>query len=411
MSKNEKTGWDVLIIGAGASGMMAAIAAAREGKRVLILEQSDKVGKKILATGNGKCNFTNSYMESNCFHGDSAFITRLMEGFSTEDCLAFFHSIGIYPKEKNGYFYPNSEQASSVVLALSEELRRLSVEIKLQTKVDKIQKSKDSFCLFAGNEKFYGNKVIVATGLLASPKLGSDGSLFSTIKDLGHHFKPIVPALCGFYCCGLPFKKVSGVRATGKVSAIVDGNMVADDIGEIQFTDYGLSGIPVFQISRHLSYGLYEKKITEVTIDLLPDLNLEEVTKELYTRKLRNCSVDMFLNGLLNKKLTDALWEMLQIHPQTLMSTLSEKQLSQIAKTLKNIKVKVNKWRDYEFAQICAGGIPAEEICVKTFESAYVEGLYFTGEILNIDGICGGYNLHIAWGSGLIAGEAAGRAI
>jgi predicted Rossmann fold flavoprotein len=143
MSKNVKTSWDVLVIGAGASGMMAAISAARAGKKVLILEQSEKPGKKILATGNGKCNFTNAYISSDCFHGDSAYYKKLMESFTTKNCLDFFHSIGIFPKEKNGYYYPNSEQASSVVVALTEELRRLSVEIQLQTKVDKIFNEKD----------------------------------------------------------------------------------------------------------------------------------------------------------------------------------------------------------------------------------------------------------------------------
>ena len=177
MGKNTNKRYDLLVIGAGASGMMAAIIAARENKKVSIIEKLDKVGKKLLATGNGKCNFTNELMDAQCFHGDKAFVEHVLQCFTVEDCLQFFHSIGIYPKQKNGYYYPNSEQASSVVLALSEELRRLSVEIKLQTKVDTIQRLKDGFCLISGNEKFYGNKVIVATGLIASPKLGSDGSL------------------------------------------------------------------------------------------------------------------------------------------------------------------------------------------------------------------------------------------
>lgn len=409
MSKNTKNTWDVLVIGAGASGMMAAVSVAKEGKRVIILEQCDKPGKKILATGNGKCNFTNAYMTEDCFHGDKAYSIRILDSFTTEDCLAFFRSIGIFPKEKNGYYYPNSEQASSVVLALTEELRRLSVEIRLQTKVNKIVPKENGFCLYSEKEQFICHKVIIATGLLAAPKLGSNGSLFGTIKDLGHHFSPIVPALCGFYCNGMPFKKISGVRAIGRVSAIIDGKYVSCNKGEIQFTDYGLSGIPIFQISRHLSMGLYEKRRVEIQLDLLPDLSLQEVMEELKNRQLRNSTLEMFLNGLLNKKLTDALWEKLSMNPNIPVSALSEKKLLYIAETLKKIIVNVNKWRDYEFAQICAGGIPATEVHMETLESVYVKNLFFTGEILNIDGICGGYNLHFAWGSGRIAGSAAGK--
>ena len=409
MSKNTNVRWDVLVIGAGASGMMAAIFAARAGKKVIILEQSDKPGKKILATGNGKCNFTNAYMNSQCFRGDAAYSERVLDGFSTEDCLSFFHSIGVYPKEKNGYYYPNSEQASSVVVAMAEELKRLSVEICLQSKVDKIQPQKNGFCICCENNHFLSKNVIVATGLLAAPKLGSDGSLFGVIKDLGHHFSPIVPALCGFYCSGMPFKKVSGVRAMGRVSAIIDGKHISVDTGEVQFTDYGLSGIPIFQISRYLSKGLYEKRKVEIQLDILPELTVSEVTEELAHRQLRNSTLEMFLNGLLNKKLTDALWDMLQMNPNMSVSALSDKQLLLIARTLKKFTVKVNKWRDYEFAQVCAGGIPSGEVHIDTLESIYVKNLYFTGEILDIDGICGGYNLHFAWGSGRIAGMAAGN--
>lgn len=409
MSKNTKNRWDVLVIGAGASGMMAAIFAARAGKQVIILEQSDKPGKKILATGNGKCNFTNAYMTSECFNGDVAYSERLLDGFTTEDCLAFFHSIGVFPKEKNGYYYPNSEQASSVVIAMTEELRRLSVDIRLQTKVDQIQLQKNGFCVCCNNEQFLSNKIIIATGLLAAPKLGSNGSLFAAIKDLGHHFSPIVPALCGFYCSGMNFKKVSGVRAIGRVSATIDGKIVVYDMGEVQFTDYGLSGIPVFQISRHISMGLYEKRRVDIQVDMLPDMSFQQLVEELKVRRLRNSTLEMFLNGLLNKKLGDALWDLLKLNPQMSVSSLSDKQLLHIAETIKTITVKVNKWRDYEFAQICAGGIPATEVHIENLESVYVKNLYFTGEILNIDGICGGYNLHFAWGSGRIAGTAAGN--
>ena len=407
MSKNTRDHWDILIIGAGASGLMAGIISARLGKKVLILEQMDKIGKKILATGNGKCNYTNAYMNNKCFRGDIEIINRVLDEFTTEECLAFFHSIGIYPKERNGYYYPNSEQAQSLVLAMTEELNRLSVKILLETKVNQIISQKDGFCLISDKNRFYGKKVLISTGLLASPKLGSNGSLFGAIKELGHHFSPIVPALCGFYCKGMPFKKVSGVRSIGRVTAIIDNKEVASDTGEVQFTDYGLSGIPVFQISRYLSLGLYSKKKVEISLDLLPDFTTVNILDELKFRQSKNSRLELFLNGLINKKLSDAIWEMLHMNPSTFTQNLSENELLRISNTLKSISVTVTNYRDFEFAQICTGGIPAKEVNTDTFESSIVKNLFFTGEILNVDGICGGYNLHFAWGSGKVAAEAA----
>ena len=405
MSKNTKTRWDLIIIGAGASGMMSAIAAAKHGKHVLILEQSDKPGKKILATGNGKCNFTNAYMNENCFRGDKAFVETILKNFGAEDCLSFFHSIGIYPKEKNGYFYPNSEQAASVVLAMTEELRRLSVELCCEVMVKDIFPKKEGFCLITNQGEFLCQKLIVATGLLAAPKLGSNGSLFSAIKQLGHHFSPIVPALCGFYCTGLPFKKVSGVRALGKVTAFIDGKEVATDTGEVQFTDYGLSGIPVFQISRYVSLGLYYKQKVSIEVDLLPEFTKDALLKELRFRQQSNCKLELLLNGLLNKKLSDALWDMLHMNSQTYIDTLKEADLLRIVDMIKGISVSVDKCRDYEFAQVCTGGISVLDIDAQTLESKIVPNIYFAGEILDVDGICGGYNLHFAWATGYIAGK------
>ena len=404
MSKNTKAPWDLIIIGAGAAGMMAGIIAGRSKKKVLILEQLDKPGKKLLATGNGKCNFTNSYMTRECFRGDMELVDSVLASFTKEDCLEFFHSIGIYPRERNGYYYPNSEQASSIVTALTEELKRLDVTICCQTKVNGIQKKHKTFELSTNNGTYYGATLLIATGLLAAPKLGGDGSLFSEIKALGHHFSPIVPALCGFYCTGMPFKKVSGVRATGTVTAYINQKEIAQDTGEIQLADYGISGIPVFQISRFLSLGLYEKANVSVAIDLFPQLTEEELLKELMLRfERKNHTKESLLNGLLNQKLVIALLEMLSWNPSSSAKELSKEQLLELTRLMKRINITVNKPRDFEFAQICAGGIPAKEIDIKTLESQYVDGLYFAGELLNVDGICGGYNLHFAWGSGLVA--------
>ena len=407
MGKNTNKQYDLVVIGAGASGMMAAITAARANKKVCIIEKLDKAGKKILATGNGKCNFTNAVMEAECFHGDKAFIEAVLQQFSVEDCLTFFHSIGIYPKEKNGYYYPNSEQAVSVTNALLFELERLGVKIIYETIVKEISANVDKVSVWTDKGCYLAKKAVIATGLLAAPKLGSDGSLFNIIKSLGHRFTPILPALCGFYCKGMKFKQVSGVRAYGTVAAYIDGNKIAEDTGEIQFTDYGLSGIPVFQISSTLSKGLYAKRKVEMRLNLLPQFGKQELFDEInYRRSIGNAMpMTALLNGLVNQKLSDMILEKAGIDKQVYASCVSVKEMSKIAELLQNITVAVTNYRDFEFAQVCAGGIAIEDIDYNTLESKIVPNVHFAGEILDVDGICGGYNLHFAWATGYIVGK------
>ena len=397
MGKNKKQHYDVIVIGAGAAGMVAAITAARNGKKVIILEKLDKAGKKLLATGNGKCNFTNAKMSADCYGGDRSFIEGILTNYGVKEILDFFHSIGIYPMEKNGYYYPNSEQATSVVYALLDELDRLHVTIAYGQQVNKIQPSSHGVNVFTTCDTFSCNKLIIATGLKASPKLGSDGNMFNVIKELGHRFTPVLPALCGYYCKGIDFKKISGVRARGTVHAKINGNIVASDTGEMQFTDYGLSGIPVFQISRFLSKALYAKENVEIELNLLPEFDKETLINELNFRKDRlKCRKEHLLNGLLNQKLADML----------LHSMKEEFSTEMLANKLRSITVSVTEYRDYEFAQVCTGGIPVVEVHPETLESVFIPNIHFAGEILDVDGICGGYNLHFAWATGLIAGNA-----
>lgn len=411
MGKNTRKQWDIIVIGAGASGMMAAITAARDNKKVCIIEKLDKPGKKLLATGNGKCNFTNAYMTPDCFGGEKAFVSNVLENFTVEQCLDFFHSIGIYPKNKNGYYYPNSEQAVSVVNALIFELNRLGVKIFYETLVEEITSADETVYISTNKGAYVAKSVIIATGLLAVPKLGSDGSLFDIIKGMGHRFTPILPALCGYYCKGMKFKNVSGVRAHGTVKAFIDDVLIAEDTGEIQFTDYGLSGIPIFQISRYLSKGLYEKKKVEVCINLLPEFDNAQLIDEINYRKSIGDAMPItaLLNGLINQKLSDMILEKAGIHKDINASSISTNEVLKIAEYLQKITVKVTNYRDFEFAQVCTGGIPVADVNQNTMESNFVNNIYFTGEILDVDGICGGYNLHFAWATGYMAGNATAK--
>lgn len=408
MGKNTNKQYDLLVIGAGAAGMMAAITAAREHRKVCILEKLNKAGKKLLATGNGKCNFTNANMQVECFGGDEAFISQILEEFSLQDCLEFFHSIGVYPKNKNGYYYPNSEQAVSVVNAFVYELERLGVKVSYETEITDILSKKNEVVVSTNKGQFTGKKLVIATGLLAAPKLGSDGSFFHLVKELGHHFSPILPALCGFSCKGIDFKRTQGVRAQGTVTAFIDGIETAKDTGEIQFTNYGLSGIPVFQISRHLSKGLYQKSKVQIAINLLPEMERETLLKELNYRKhiCAEQTLDKLLNGFIHQLLSDMVLQKLHLDKQMFCSGISKQEIEKMADLLQHTVVTVTNYRDFEFAQVCTGGIPISDIHWNTLESKFAKNIHFAGEILDVDGICGGYNLHFAWATGYIAGKA-----
>ena len=407
MSKNGFKHWDVLIIGGGAAGLVAAIESARLGNQVCILEQNDKLGKKILATGNGKCNYTNSNMSKDCYHGDENLIQLVLNSFTTEDCLAYFHRLGIYPKERQGYYYPNSEQASSVVYALQEELHQLGVRISLSTKVTDIISVDNGYEVVTNNGSYHGSNVIVACGLKASPNLGSDGSLLPALRKLGHFYETMVPALCGFYCKGMDFKKVSGVRVQAKVTAIVDENVVGQDVGELQLTDYGVSGIPVFQISRLIGMSIFQKKNAQIVIDFIPELTREMLYQELVHRSNRGSKAEFLLNGLLNQKLAEEMLNIAQISPELCVLELQEFQVWKLISVLKETTIIPTKSRSYEYAQVCAGGYSSKELKDNSLESKLHPGLFFAGEVLDVDGICGGYNLHFAWGSGILAAKEA----
>lgn len=410
MAKKNSNLWDVIIIGAGASGLMAAVTAARAGQRVLILEQKNDIGKKILATGNGKCNFTNQKIDSSCYNGEKKLIELVFSRFTRDNCLDFFHEIGIFPKEKNGYYYPNSETAVSVVEAFRQELKRCKITVMTETCVQEISPKYVGLDVRTDKGVFTGSKLIIAVGLLASPKLGSDGSLMNEIKELGHGFTPIVPALCGFYANGLNFKKVQGVRVRTSVTLELEKEILGQDTGEVQLTDYGISGIPVFQISRMASMGLYHKKAPIVHMNFLPDLTKEDLIEEMNFRRARfqdSETLSTLFNGLLPQKLIEALLLEEKLDKNISILELTDQQCKKMCHRIQNCSVTLTKSRGFEFAQVCAGGIRTEDVDAETLESRLVKGLYFAGEILDVDGICGGYNLQWAWTSGYVAGQAA----
>ena len=384
---------DVAIVGGGASGIMAAIFAARCGASVAILEKKPRIGKKILATGNGRCNFTNVNACSKDYN--SEFVGPALDMFSSKDAIDFFCELGLLSREEaEGRVYPLSGQATAVLDVLRMETDRLRVKVITEFDVTDIKK-KDNFFAISGNgETIKAKKVIVSTGGMAAPKSGSDGSGYRLLKKLGHKTGAIVPALVQLKTA----KSVGGVRAYGKVS-LSDGRF---EQGEIQFNNYGISGIPVFGLAKYVKQG------DKVFVDLLPDYTQEEVVELLEKRPLQ--TMETYLIGIINKALGQLLLKECGISPLSRRSdTLTKAEIEKIAKMLKAWRFDVTGVMPWENAQVTSGGIVLEEVNSKTMESKLVKGLYITGELLDIDGPCGGYNLQWAWSSGALAGrEAAG---
>lgn len=402
--------YDVIIVGAGASGLMAAIAAAGKGSSVLVIEKNGKAGKKILATGNGKCNYTNLYQAPECYRSeDSNFAMKVLSRFDVNRTLDFFEKMGIYPKERNGYVYPNSEQASSMVSVLLMECERLKVKIIYNEKVKAVKKP--DFTVVTQKEDnseavYHGKKLIIATGGCASPNLGSDGSGYILAKAFGHTIVKPLPALVSLKSPDKFLRTVSGVRIQAAVSAYADSRRISREEGEIIFTDYGISGIPVMQLSRFVSKALDEGKKVSLMIDFFKEHSEEELRRLLISRCANNPgkSLEQMMVGLFNHKLNYILIKEAKLDSGLSCSKASKTDINKLAKQIKNFPLRISSVNTFEFAQVTCGGVSTFEIDPSTMESKKKKNLYFAGEVVDVDGTCGGYNLQWAWSSGYIAG-------
>lgn len=389
----------IVVIGGGASGMVAAITAARAGAKVTILEQNYKLGKKILSTGNGHCNMTNLVQKPEFYRStDQNFASRVFEHFFVEDTLCFFRELGISSKNKNGYIYPRSNQAASVVEVLEMELRRLKIKCKTNETVTKIQKTETGFMVYTKTWQYECAKVILACGSKASVIEGSDGSGYDLAEKLGHQVVTPLPALVGLKGVGSYFVKWAGVRIDAEITLWIEEDKCMSEMGEVQLTDYGISGIPVFQISRFAARGLDDGKKVRVDIDFMPDLEKEQICQ--------------FLKGLesfdSNKKMKNLLTGLL---PSKLIDVLADgcDSLEKLSERIKSFSVDIKDTLDFSHAQVCCGGVRCDEISSDTMGSKLVPGIYFCGELVDVDGACGGYNLQWAWSSGYLAGASAAK--
>ncbi len=400
------------IVGGGAAGMMAAITAARNGERVTLLERNDRLGKKILSTGNGKCNLGNERLEAEAYYtGRPDMLEDFLGRFGTEDTISFFQSIGLLIKSRNGYLYPASEQAAAVLDVLRYEVKAAGVDVVTDFKAESVERGRRSKLLQVyGKEGVYSfDRVILACGGKAAPKTGSDGSGYRLAEQLGHSMVPVVPALVQLRCREEYLKSVSGVRADAQISVWFQGKRAAQERGEMQLTEYGISGIPVFQLSRRVNYilaGAKKPAEVEVNIDFLPDYTEEDFRMQCTGRRLLqgHRTVEEFFTGMLHKKLMLLFIKLAGLKSAEAVSGADERKLARVYELCRCWKLHVIGSNSYDNAQVCAGGVPLDEV-TESLESRLVPGVYFAGEILDVDGRCGGYNLQWAWCSGFIAGK------
>lgn len=400
---------DVIIIGAGASGLMAAITAANQGAKVTVIEHENKPGKKILVTGNGKCNITNTKMNEECFYGDKNFIKNVLDNFGYKDTIEFFMSLGMRIKDKNGYIYPAGEQAATVLEILRITAENLGVKIKTNNNVNSVKYRDRKFLVDIGIE-LQCDKLIVATGGMAAPKTGSTGLGYPLAEQFGHTIVETKPALTALITEKDLLNKAAGVRTTANIwfenSAGKKGGNSNEankysETGELQITDYGISGIPVFNISRMATKG------TLIHIDFIPDYSINDIVEYWAKTSDYNPKIQLgtVMDGMLNTKITAVMLEKACIKYNCLLGELHLDETLNLLKLLKDYQIVVNKPRGFDFAQVTAGGVSTEEVNSLTMESKKQPGLYFAGEILDVDGICGGYNLQFAWATGATAGR------
>ena len=396
------------IIGGGASGMAAALAAAENpDNRIILMERQARVGRKLSATGNGRCNLSNLHANEGGYHGEEPmFASYALGRYDVENTLNWFRGMGLYTvAEESGRVYPYSDQANSVVDVLRFALERPNITQKLGFEVEKVKKTSDGFRLESKEETVECDKLIIACGGLAGTKLGGTMSGYKLLRSLGHRCTKLRPTLVQLKSGWGGVVGLKGVRANCRAAIYHNGVKFSESIGELQFTEYGLSGPVIFEISRDVCQ---EKGDWRCRLDFLPHMAEDALEAELLRRKQTDLPASELLTGILHNRLGRVLTQAAGILPQRQISELTEYEIKEAVRAVKAFDVALTEPLGMDSAQVTAGGILTREFCDKTMESRIVPGLYACGEVLDIDGDCGGYNLQWAWSSGRLAGLHAG---
>lgn len=398
---------DVIIVGAGASGLTAAIFAARRGVTVKILEHKEKAGKKLLLTGNGKCNLSNQNIDPGLYRGaEPSFVVPVLHAYSKERTLAFFREIGVPVRERNGYLYPQNEEAAGVVQALLSECRKYKVSIDYEIGIKKILPQKEGFLFETKQGNYLSKSCILATGGCSYKETGSDGSGFLYLDVLHHTAQDIAPSLVQLKAKASFLKEIAGIRADTRLHLYVEDERVASESGELQLTDYGVSGIAVFQLSRYAAVALKEEKKVTLVIDFLPKSGDADAVTDMYAKLCHDhpSMLSVLLAGSIHRKLIPVILQESQVIDKCAADVTLE-EIRRIVQTLKFFPLQINGTKKLNDAQVTAGGVNTTEVSAETLASKHTPGLFFCGEMLDVDGPCGGYNLQWAWSSGMCAGE------
>ena len=397
------------IIGGGASGMAAALAAAENPQvRVILFERQARLGRKLQATGNGRCNLTNLHANQSGYHGNAPeFADTALNAFNVADTLAWFRGMGLFTvAEDSGRVYPYSDQANSVVDVLRFALEKPNIQVRTGFEVTKVKKTGDGFLVESNEEAVSCHRLIVACGGLAGTKLGGSMAGYQFLRCFGHKTTRLRPALVQLRTSWGGVVGLKGVRANCRAQIIHDGELFSESVGEVQFTEYGLSGPVIFEISRDVCQG---RGAWLCRLDLLPQVEEADLCAELLRRRATSLTVDDLLTGILHNRLGRVLTKTAGLRGGDAAASLREDQLWDVCGLVKAFEVPLTEPLGMDSAQVTAGGVLTAEFDPATMESKRVPGLYACGEVLDIDGACGGYNLQWAWSSGRLAGRSAGK--
>ena len=397
------------IVGAGASGMVAALSAAQNPNvRVELFERQARVGRKLQATGNGRCNLSNLHAAYGGFHGDeSEFVAYAISSFDPAATLNWFRGLGLFTvAEDSGRVYPYSDHANSVVDVLRLGLEKDNICLHTGFEVKKIRRDDVGFLVDDGQQQIRCDRLIIACGGLAGTKLGGSMSGYKLLAKFGHKSTRLRPALVQLKTDWAGVASLKGVRANCHVQIVHDGKVYAESTGELQFTDYGLSGPVMFEVSRDACAvpGQWAAQM-----DFMPNTETGELQQELLRRIQTNLPVEELLTGILHNRLGRILTRMAGVKNKQFASELSEQEVENVVATVKGFALALTEPMGMDSAQVTAGGVITKDFDPKTMESKLVPGLYACGEVLDIDGDCGGYNLQWAWSSGRLAGLSAGK--
>lgn len=400
--------FDLTVIGGCTSGLAAAISCKRKypEKKVAVVEKLPRIGKKILATGNGKCNLTNLESLSHGYRNKD-FTEPAMNKYPPQKVMGFFESMGLLCySDSCGRVYPESNTAASVLDSLRIEAERLNIDIICDFPVSEIKKQNG---LFEINGEIRSEKIIIATGGKSSPSQGSDGSGYALAKKLGHTVTSLHPALVPLTVADEITKSLKGIRARDVALTLENGKILKQSRGEILFADFGLSGIAAMELAADSEISINDvKKNTFTRIDFTPSYSEKYLFD--YMKNLKNikgeCSLDYLLNGILPKQIGIAICKVCKVYKsERKISTLNDAELKSVASKIKGFSLKVTGTKGFQNSQVTCGGVSVSEIEPETMQSKVCEGLYFAGEIIDVDGACGGFNLQWAWASGMLAAE------